>query len=97
MSSSTGSPSPLTCTISLDKPMTTTTSTLSTGILDLHSFTGLSASSTSPTSSDSGSTAFSDLDLVLSDIEIFLDQSDKDSGEEGKLPDSEDAEKNEEI
>ena len=49
------------------------------------------------TSSDTTAASFSQQEPVLSDVDVFQDQSDKDSGEEGELSDSEITEKNEEM
>ena len=82
-------------TMSFDKSATTTTSsTVSTGITDLPSATGMSPG-TSLTGS--ASAALSEHDLVLSDVEVFPDHSNKDSGQEGELSDSEVIERIEEL
>ena len=78
--------------------MDTATGGFTTGTSDLPAHTGPSMSGVAgsgTTSSDTTAASFSQQEPVLSDV--FPDQSDKDSGEEGELSDSEITEKNEEM
>ena len=88
---------PLDSSTSTDSNPYFVSSVSSTGTSDQPVLTGPGSSSVTSTSAHLDS--FSQQDPVLSDVDVdpSYDQSDKDSGEEGELSDSEVTEKNEEM